>query len=363
MQGEPQSDTATPVNVAIIGAGIGSAHLDAYIANAERYCVKVICDLDAARARLLTDRCGADYCPSLSETLARDDLELIDVCLPPKLHKDAILDALAARKHVICEKPLVSSLAEVDHIEQAARKAQRHVIPVYQYRFGHGFEQLSHLVDTGLAGKPFVATLETHWDRDAAYYAVPWRGKWATELGGAVVGHAIHCHDLVVQVLGPIASVQARLATRVNAIEVEDCAAIIFEMASGALVTSSITLGGADNRSRLRFCFENLSAESGLTPYSPASSPWTFTARPPMAQPTIDDAVSHIAPQLEGFARQFELAHATLRESTPPPVTLSDARASLELITAIYAADAQACSIALPLGMDAPGYMDWSQRD
>lgn len=349
----------TRPRVAIVGAGIGAQHLDGYVANPGLFEVGVICDLDAARAAPLCARANAEHVASLAETLTRPDVDIVDICLPPQLHKGAILDVLAAGKHVVCEKPLVGSLADLDAIEAAAAGTDRLVMPVFQYRFGQGLGQLVALIERGFAGTPLVATLETHWNRPASYYDVPWRGKWASELGGAIVGHAIHIHDLVVRVLGPVRAVSARLATRVNPIEVEDCAAIVLEMACGALVTSSVTLGGADDRSRLRFCFADLTAESGLVPYNPATGPWVFQARAPATQATIDAVIATYQPHAEGFARQFELFHAALSAGTPPPVTLADARASLELITAIYEADATGRRVELPLPTTAPGYAGW----
>ena len=50
----------------------------------------------------------------------------------------------------------------------------------------------------------------------ATYYEVPWRGHWASELGGCLTGHAIHFLDLLMYVLGPAASVFARTTTLVN---------------------------------------------------------------------------------------------------------------------------------------------------
>ena len=349
--------------VAIVGAGIGAAHLEGYLANPGLFEVTVICDLDADRAAPLIASSGAGYVASLDDLVGRQDVDIIDICLPPKMHKSAILASLAADKHVVCEKPLVGSLADLDEVEEVAARAGRLVMPVFQYRFGQGIDQLVHLMDRGLAGRPLVATLETHWNRDADYYAVPWRGKWETELGGAIVGHAIHIHDLLIRVLGPVKSVEARLATSVNPIEVDDCAAIIMETESGALVTSSVTLGSADDRSRLRFCFTALSAESSLDAYNPGTSPWTFQARAPAAQAAVDEALLDYAPKKERFARQFELMHATIAEAAPPPVELADARRSLELITAIYESAAKGAAIDLPLGSDAPGYHGWRPND
>lgn len=347
------------LRVGIIGAGIGAAHLDGYLALPDLFDVRGIADLDAQRAAPLVQRAGADYLASLDEALARDDLDIIDICLPPRLHKPAILAALAKQKHVVCEKPLVASLADLDEVSAAAAHHGRLIIPVFQYRFGQGLGQLLHLIDQGQAGKPLVATLETHWNRGADYYAIPWRGKWETELGGAIVGHAIHIHDLLIQVLGPAKRVQARLRTAVNPIDVEDCAAIVFEMAQGALVTSSVTLGSADDHSRLRFCFSELSVESGIDPYNPGTTPWTFKARAPAKQQAIDQALLACAPHKEGFPRQFELMHGAIMRGEPMPVTLDDARASLALITAIYQADATGSAVDLPLTETASGYAGW----
>ncbi len=349
----------TRLRVAVLGAGIGSEHVEGYRANPDRFEVTVVCDLDARRAAPLVERTGADHVSSIAEAIARPDVDVVDVCLPPRLHKSAILDALAAGRHVIAEKPLVASLADVDEIEVASQAADRLVIPIFQYRFGAGIGRLGHLVDAGLAGRPLVATLETHWNRPASYYDVAWRGRWETELGGAVVGHAIHIHDLVVRVLGPIARVQAMLDTRVNAIEVEDCAALGFTMANGALVTSSVTLGSARDQSRLRFCFADLTAESGLDPYNPGTAPWTFRARDRAGQAAIDEALTGYVDHVEGFARQFELAADAIVGDADPPVALADARASIELITAIYAAARTGHTIDLPLDADAPGYGGW----
>lgn len=70
-----------------------------------------------------------------------------------------------------------------------------------------------------------------------------WRGKWSTERGGALLTHAIHTHDLLCYVLGPVRRVFACTTTRVNPIEVEDCAAIAVEMADGSAASRRVRLG------------------------------------------------------------------------------------------------------------------------
>ncbi len=349
-----------PIRVAIIGAGIGAQHLDAYLTLPERFVVRTICDLDTARAKPLAERApGCTVTADYEATLADPGIDLVDICLPPHLHLEACLAALAPGKDVICEKPLVSSLADADTLAEAEARAPGRVFPVFQYRFGLGASQLRALIDAGLAGEPFVASLETHWNRDAAYYATPWRGTWAGEQGGAVLGHAIHIHDWLSFIVGPVASVHAELATRVNDIETEDCAALSIRMQSGALVTSSITLGAAGDTSRMRFVFRGLTAESGLAPYKPAEDAWTFTARAPVTQGEIDAVLANVPAPRAGFAGLFEAVADTLNGREAHPVTLEDGRRSLEFVTAVYASARSGAPVALPLGKDHPLYAGW----
>ncbi|HEY2616210.1 MAG TPA: Gfo/Idh/MocA family oxidoreductase [Acetobacteraceae bacterium] len=347
--------------VAVIGAGIGAAHVEAYRENAALYQVAVVCDLDEARANKAAAKTGAVVETSYKAVLGRDDVDLVDICLPPGLHLQTIEQALQSGRHVVCEKPLVGSLRDVERIRHAAESAGRAVVPVYQYRYGNGLARLRRLIAAEVAGKPLVASVETHWNRLPDYYEVPWRGRKATELGGAIIGHAIHAHDLLTLTLGPVRRVFARLATRVNAIETEDCAAICLEMASGALVTSSVTLGAAEELSRFRFCFADLTAESpGVPPYRPAEGDWRFIPRGARQQADIDAALQGFAPRQEGFAGLFEALHPALDGTAPWPLTVQDAYRSLELISAIYYSAATNTTVELPLPLDHPVRDGWA---
>ncbi|MEL6678811.1 MAG: Gfo/Idh/MocA family oxidoreductase, partial [Pseudomonadota bacterium] len=138
--------------VAIVGAGIGAEHLAAYRALPERFTVRTICDLDTARAAPLLGT-TMRYTADLAEVLADGEIDVVDVCLPPHLHLEAASRALSAGKHVVCEKPLVASLAEADRLAEVARAAGRAVFPVFQYRFGPGAARLRALMAAGLTGR------------------------------------------------------------------------------------------------------------------------------------------------------------------------------------------------------------------
>ncbi|WP_313060232.1 Gfo/Idh/MocA family protein [Agrobacterium cavarae] len=324
------------IGVAIVGAGIGAEHLKGYLALPERFSVKAICDLDVERARGVANGTSIHVTADLDEVLADPSIHLIDVCLPPHLHFPITLKAHAAGKDVVCEKPLVRSLEEANALLESVKTTGRSIFPVFQYRFGPAMRQLRALIDAGLAGKAYVASSEVHWNRGKGYYDIPWRGTWKGECGGAILGHAIHAHDLICHVLGPVEEVFTMADTRVNTIETEDCAALSFRMKNGALATSSVTLGAAEDTSRLRFCFEGFTAESGSLPYRPAEDKWRFIARAPTTQAQIDAVLATVGDGENGFTGFVEAIADAMEGRGGKEVMVTDGLQSIELVTAIY---------------------------
>ncbi len=347
------------ISVAILGAGIGREHLSAYLALPHLFHVACVVDRNRERAAEICGNRDILIADDVACVLADPSLDLIDVCLPPHLHVPMTRQALAQGKHVICEKPIATSMADAEHLRTASQAANRCVFPVFQYRWGPALSQLRHLVKTGLAGPPHVAAIETHWCRGADYYAVPWRGTWAGEQGGAVLGHAIHNHDILTQFMGPVRAVSAMTTTRINDIETEDCAAISLQFDSGALATSSITLGAATDETRLRFVFENLTATSDSTPYAPGQGAWTFTARAPLLQSQIDRALGEFEPEPTGFAGFLTEVANRLNGRSYHAVTLQEGAASVELVTAIYHAARTGRHVYLPLDNTHELYDGW----
>jgi predicted dehydrogenase len=351
------ADTSTR-GVAVVGLGIGTMHVRALRRLRDRFEVVAVCDPDEARSGPVAERIGSAVC-SFDDVLARDDVEVVHVCTPPALHLQQCVDALAAGKHVVCEKPVVASLADVDRLVEAEAAAPGRLMPVFQYRFGNGLQQVKALVDAGIAGRAYTSSVEVAWRRRADYYAAPWRGRWATELGGVLLSQAVHALDMLTYVVGPPARVFCRATTRVNEIEVEDCAAASIEHHDGSLATVTATLGSAEEISRHRFHFESFSAESGTAPYSPSAKPWTITPDTPEATGAIERALDGWVDLPEEWEGQFLRWADALDDGCDPPVTLADARSSLELLTALYWSARTGDDVVLPIGDDHPLYRGW----
>jgi predicted dehydrogenase len=345
----------------VVGCGIGRNHIArGYRKHPDEFRVQAVCDIDAGRLAAVADEFAiAQRTRSLDELLAMDDIDIVDICTPAALHFEQILAALSAGKEVVCEKPLVGSLAEADRVIAAEKAAVGRVMPIFQYRYGDGVQKAKRIIDLGIAGTSYLATVETTWKRTAKYYETPWRGRWDTERGGVLLMHAIHSHDLMTWLMGPVASVFACTATRVNRIEVEDCAVASLVMRSGAPASLAATLGSHREISRLRLCFEHVTFESSLAPYSPGDDPWEIIPASPEAEQRVAEALVDYRPLPSRYEGQLGAYHEALTSEAPLPVTLADARTSLELITALYHSAASGLPVTLPIEPDHPSYAGW----
>ena len=344
----------------VVGTGIGRVHIAALQSLPDLFRVQAVCDIDEARAQAVAAEYNVPHATtSLKELCRREDIDVIHICTPSYLHYEQALQVLEAGKHVTLEKPVAGSLRQVDELIRAETGLGKRVMPIFQYRFGHGAQRLKMLIERGLAGRAYLTTVETSWRRRPEYYAVPWRGKWRTELGGPIVTLAIHAHDLIYYLLGPARNVFAHATTLVNPIETEDCVSASLEMGDGSLCSLSVTTGSAREISRHRFCFSDLTAESNTEPYANTADPWTFVGDGPEIQGSIDSALKQFTPLPEGFAGQFYRFFHAVQNNTELPVTLYEARAALELITALYQSARTGQAVSLPFSDDHPCYSGW----
>lgn len=325
--------------VVLVGTGgIGDAHVRAVAALPGRVQLVAACDIDAKRAQDFCTRSGiptayTDY----AAMLKTEKPNLVLIAAPPALHADMSIAAMEAGAWVLCEKPLCASLAELDRIQAAEKKTGQFTASVFQMRFASSNTHVRSLLHAGRFGRPLVAICHTLWYRDAAYYAVPWRGKWATEFGGPTTSQGIHTMDHLLHLLGEWAEVRAVIDTLHHQIEVEDLSMAHVKFASGArasLVNSTVS---PRQETYIRLDCERATIE--LTHlYAYTKDNWKCTPVDPVTDATLMTAWNQFPPDVGStHAAQLEKLVDSMEAGTLPPATGSAAaRGTIEFLTALY---------------------------
>lgn len=349
------------LGVAVIGAGaICPAHLQAYLAFPERCNIKAVCDIyvDKARQKIEQCRLDADAYEDFRELLERDDIDLVSVCTPPYTHAEIAIAALRAGKHVIVEKPMASSLAECDAMNEAAGQSGKVLSVIAQNRFTTPMMKLKAVLDTGLMGPIVHAQVDSYWWRGHSYYDLWWRGTWEKEGGGCTLNHAVHHIDIFQWMNGMPSEMTAVMAnTSHDNAEVEDLSIAIARYDSGALaqITSSVVHHGEQQQ----LIFQGKHAR--------VSAPWQLAASKARSNGFPDrdgELEAEIQRFYDGLADLPHEGHRgqildvldAIEQGRPVLVDGIQGRRTLELITAIYQSASTGKTVRLPLGPDSPFY-------
>jgi predicted dehydrogenase len=146
------------VHVGVLGAGAWArgAHLPGYRRD-PRCRVVAVCDVDIERAREAAREFGAPTAVAdARELLARDDIDLIDVCTPSHTHFELASAALEAGKHVLCEKPVAYDFRDTERARDLARRKQLKTKVGLTFRYSPAMRYLRELVADGFIGTPFI---------------------------------------------------------------------------------------------------------------------------------------------------------------------------------------------------------------
>ncbi|MEU6844303.1 Gfo/Idh/MocA family oxidoreductase [Streptomyces sp. NPDC046716] len=332
----------TPLRTAVVGAGgiARGSHLPALRTLAEEGGTEIVAavDVDDAAVRSLAEEFAIPYASTdLDAMLAEVRPDLVVLCTPPAVHREQSVAALKAGAWVWCEKPPCPSLADYDAVEAVEDGADSapYASIVFQHRFGSGAGHVRRLLREGAFGRPLVAHCQTTWYRDTAYYAVPWRGRWATEGGGPAMGHGIHQTDLLLDLMGPWSEVRGMAARLVHDVETEDVSTAQVRFADGAVATVVNSVLSPDEVSRIRIDCERATIE--LTHlYGYGNADWRITPAPGVSAEEAgawrdfgtDEPSSHLA--------QLRALVADIKAGRRHPTSGEGGRRTLEFITALY---------------------------
>ncbi|GAA3286553.1 Gfo/Idh/MocA family oxidoreductase [Nesterenkonia halobia] len=326
-----------PYRVAIIGTGaIAAAHATALTELPDQATLVAVVDVDPSRAEQFgTQFSVPTVYTDAAEMLDAEALDLVHICTPPQTHGPIALQVVRSGVAALVEKPTALSLRELDELAAAQDEHGAPVLTVFQHRFGAAGIRLRQFAEDGRLGRPLVATCNTLWFRDDAYFDVPWRGRWNIEGGGPTMGHGIHQFDLMLSILGPWAEVSAFAARQSRPTDTEDVSIALTRFENGALATVMNSVVSPRETSQLRFDFEHATVEvEHLYGYQDAH--WTFT--PALGHEHLATAWAE-SPSEEVSSHRMQIAAIfdAFTNGSEPGVSLTDARRTLEFAAATYA--------------------------
>ena len=372
------------VGIGIVGAGrIFEQHAIACNSLGARARLGAIVDIDEAQLQKAASKYSIPFAATDHRTLLdRSDINVITVCTPPVLHESVVVDALEAGKFVICEKPLAHTLESADRIIAVAKKHPGKLSTVYQFRYLPEVQRALWLRDHGLLGKLLFGRFHRFAKFEAparpakngkpakpAKKRSAWWGQWQISGGGVVMTQLIHEIDIMQHIFGRAVEVTATMETLREAIESEDTCAATVRFESGAMVSCQGTM----TAQRSSHGFDVIGSSASV------HSPWSLESLDTNWRDESLHAVLETYPSplmadksTESSAHAPYLADvvAAILENRSLPIGPEEARASLELCTAIYSSALTGRPVTLPIdhtnncyGGITPAVYDGRQRN
>lgn len=216
----------------IIGCGtIAQIHARA-IQSMERAEIAGVYDPVQASAQAFARQHACAVYATLDQMLADPTLDVVNICTPSSTHAELAVAAARAGKHVVVEKPLAIHLEDAQAVVQAQEETGVQICVISQLRFSPDVQALHDALAQQAFGRLVLGSLSMRYSRSEEYYRNGgWRGRWATDGGGALMNQGIHGLDLLCYLCGPVKRVHAEARTLLHSIEVEDtlCATLEFE--------------------------------------------------------------------------------------------------------------------------------------
>ncbi|WP_371934698.1 Gfo/Idh/MocA family protein [Streptomyces sp. KL118A] len=283
---EPGAAEKRPLGVGMVGyAFMGAAHSQGWRTVGRVFDLPVqpvlsaVCGRDGGAVRAAADRLGwAAAETDWRALIARDDVDIVDICTPGDSHAEIAVAALEAGKHVLCEKPLANTVEEAEAMAEAAERARARgqvAMVGFNYRRVPALALARRMIAEGRLGalRHVRLTYLQDWLVDASF-PLTWRLRKDRAGSGALGDLGAHIVDLAQYLVGePVAGVSALTETfvrerpvlegassgltaaggsRLGTVTVDDAAVFTGRFPSGALASFEATRFAAGRKNALR---------------------------------------------------------------------------------------------------------------
>jgi UDP-N-acetyl-2-amino-2-deoxyglucuronate dehydrogenase len=347
------------MKVGILGTGaIANKHAQAY----ENIGFKVAAcsNKTESRGREFAARWKAEFVSDYRDLCRYPDLDYIDVCAFPDFHLEPVEVCASIKRPIMVQKPIATNLDDARRMIQLARSAGITFGVMSQHRFDDATLFLKRAIPAGRLGKLLQADAYVKWFRSGEYYSRPIKGSWKTEGGGALINQAIHQVDILLHLMGAVASVNGiwQLGAR-HKIESEDVVnALLCYQSGGTGVIQAATAFWPGYTERVEIHGTKGSAIiSGdrLTSWDVLDDEKTNAEDPaPIEHDIASGSSDPMAISLTSFERQFRDFEEAIRTGREPAVNGEEGYRALEVVLGIYQSCREQKRVVIPVTFAAP---------
>jgi len=226
---------------AVIGCGRMGMRRIGLIRNCTQATLRCVEDSSGEIAEKVGKQAGCEYCTGWESAVSRPDVDCVVVSVPNKFHRDIVIAALGAGKHVFCEKPLARNPVEARQMVEAAEKSGRFLKIGSNLRYFPSVLKAKELLDANRIGEVLFAR---GWIGHAGWQIGTWYSDSEVIGGGTLLDNGCHLLDIYRWFLGEVESCVGFASTTLWPIApLEDNAMALFRFGGGktAFLQSSWT--------------------------------------------------------------------------------------------------------------------------
>ena len=236
--------SSTKIKIGLIGAGgIANAHLGGYRRNPDKVLLTAVADAVLESAQKRAEEFASAVYTDYTTMLAEADIDAVDICLPHHLHKDAIVAAARAGKHVLCEKPLCLTPEEAAEVAAVVAETGITLMCAHNQLFLPAVAKAKELIENGTIGALYEVRTTDSFFNNFDPENMGWRAHTKTSGGGELIDTGYHPTYLLMHLAGGVPlEATAMLSThRLKFMEGEDSAQVLVRFDNGvvgSIVTS-----------------------------------------------------------------------------------------------------------------------------
>ena len=235
------------IRVGIVGLGRSGwdMHARALADLPKMYRITAVADPRPERQQEALERFGCQATAEFADLIANDEVDLVVVATPSHVHADQVVAAVQAGKHVMVEKPMALSIADVDRMIEAAKTADRILTVNQNYRYHPDFLKVREIISSGKLGEVVQIRVAVH------QFGRRWDWQTLTEYGGGILNnHGVHWLDMMLQLIGGDEAEEMELfchlvQTPLYAGDAESHAKLILRPKRGPLIDIELTHANA----------------------------------------------------------------------------------------------------------------------